>query len=692
MKRLACIALAVCGWSWAADAEAGERLEEDGTPLVETGSVRRFALVIGANDGGTQRVKLRYAGTDAKTIAKVLGDLGGVKKSDRMVLEDPTQDVLLWEIGTIAERVRRAKAGGDNVQFIFYYSGHSDEEGILLGGVRMEYRDLRKAIDKVPADVRVAILDSCASGAFTRSKGGTKRAPFLVGQQTDVKGHAYLTSSSEDEAAQESDRVGGSFFTHFLTTGLRGAADEDGDRMVTLSEAFQFAFDETLARTEATRGGAQHAAYDINLSGTGDLVLTDLRRTTARLELTNDIGGRVSVRRVGGELVAELYKPPGSGSVLLALEPGRYQITVDDGEKLYRGEEVVGRERAVLDASDLKEISRESVVERGDPRTQPEGPKKPPPPEYLDVAVDFGLMPPLSINGTKRRKHPGKKIRNAFSLGFLWSRTDRIEGAAIALGPTFASDGVHGAQLSLFATVAKGKVEGAQLSNGVNIADELQGGQVGTIFNHANYARGVQMSLVNHAHAIRGGQLGVVNVAGKVKGAQLGLFSFARSADAQVAMFSGTREHNVHPEIWTSDVAMINVGIRMPAKYTYTALFAGLHPVGKNEGWTFGMMFGGHLRLPARLFLDIDIGTAVTANGLKFQVPIATLGQLRLLLGWQPFDRLAVFGGPTFNVMGDRIPPETRETKRPGYGWEGAVFHAGGRIRMWPGFAAGVRF
>ena len=682
------IGLALVGWLAATDAAASERLE-DGTPLVNAGSVRRFALVVGANDGGSSRVKLRYAGTDANTMAAVLGELGGVKKSDRVVLEDPTHEALLWEIGGIAERVRKAKGSGDSVQFIFYYSGHSDEQGILLGGNRMEYRDLRKLIDKVPADVRVAILDSCASGAFTRLKGGTKRAPFLVGSGSDVKGHAYLTSSSADEAAQESDRVGGSFFTHYLATGLRGAADADRDRMITLTEAYQFAFDETLARTEATRGGAQHAAYDINLSGTGDLVLTDLRRTTARLELTDDIGGRVSVRRANGELVAELYKPPGSGSVLLALEPGKYQITVDDGKKLWRADETVGRTRAVLDASDLKEVSRESAVERGDAKKVPE---KPPEPEYLDVKFDIGLLPPLSINGTKRKKHPGKKIRNTFSLAFGWSRTDRIEGAAIALGLTVANDGVHGAQLSLLGNISKARVDGTQLTNGVNVATELHGSQLSLVANHAKYARGVQMALVNHARAIEGGQIGLVNAAGKIRGAQLGMFSFAESADAQVAMFSGTREHNVHPEVWTSDVAMLNVGLRMPAKYTYTGVYAGLHPVGKNEAWTFGLMFGGHLRLPARLFLDIDLATSVTANGLKFKVPLGVLGQLRVLFGWQPYDRLAVFGGPTLNVMGDRLL-DVRDTARPGYGWEGASVHPGNiRLRIWPGFALGVRF
>ena len=60
----------------------------------------------------------------------------------------------------------------------------------------------------------------------------------------------------------------------------------------------------------------------------------------------------------------------------------------------------------------------------------------------------------------------------------------------------------------------------------------------------------------------------------------------------------------MHPEVWTSDTAAFNVGIRLPAKYTYTGLFFGVHPFGRGQGLTFGGMFGGHIQLPARMYLD----------------------------------------------------------------------------------------
>src|SRR5690606_5609766 len=138
-------------------------------------------------------------------------------------------------------------------------------------------------IREIPSDVHVAVLDSCASGAFTRIKGGAARAPFLVDASSRVSGYAYISSSSADEAAQESDRIAASYFTHAFTSGLRGAADANRDRRVTLNEAYQFAFAETVARTESSMAGAQHPAYNLHLAGTGDVVMTDLRTTDATL-------------------------------------------------------------------------------------------------------------------------------------------------------------------------------------------------------------------------------------------------------------------------------------------------------------------------------------------------------------------------------------------------------------------------
>src|SRR5690606_7938624 len=148
--------------------------------------------------------------------------------------------------------VKSAKKGGARTEALVYYSGHADEKGLLLGTQGVDYRVFRDRMNALGADVRIAVVDACASGALTRMKGGRPVPAFMVDKSAHSQGYAFLTSSSGSEVAQESDRIRGSFFTHALNTGLRGAADASRDGRVTLHEAYQFAYHETLERTAST--------------------------------------------------------------------------------------------------------------------------------------------------------------------------------------------------------------------------------------------------------------------------------------------------------------------------------------------------------------------------------------------------------------------------------------------------------
>ena len=261
-----------------------------------TVQLRRFAFVTGSTDGGSSLVKLKYAESDARSFASLMQDLGGVKPRDLVLVSSPTLSRFEDGLQRVRQMVSSPREMDERREFVFYYSGHSDDDGLILGSERVTWGELRSEINDIPADVKVAILDSCSSGSLTRAKGGQARPAFLFDASSDMTGHAYLTSASAEEAAQESDRIGSSFFTHFLISGLRGAADTKGDGTVTLNEAYTYAFQETLASTEKTQYGPQHPAYDINLSGSGDLVLTDLRSSSAILRVGEDVAGRLYLR------------------------------------------------------------------------------------------------------------------------------------------------------------------------------------------------------------------------------------------------------------------------------------------------------------------------------------------------------------------------------------------------------------
>jgi hypothetical protein len=333
-------------------------------------TVRRLVLIAAANRGGEDRPPLKYALTDAERFSQVMQALGGADPADVVLLTQPRVGELDAALAALRSRVDGARraAGPGNVirtEVFFYYSGHADEKGLLLGNDRLSYVTLRERLESVPADVRIGILDACASGAVTRPKGGKVRSPFTIDQSSDMRGQAFLASSSADESAQESDRLGSSFFTHYLISGMRGAADVSGDGRVTLNEAYQFAFSETLSRTVGTRGGPQHPVYEITMTGTGDVIVTDLRQTTAGFVVAAPVEGRFYVLDDRRRLVLEFFKPAGR-SVDIGLEPGVYDVRFEREPKALRGRlELTEGRRQVLDLAGFGPASLEFTRFRG---------------------------------------------------------------------------------------------------------------------------------------------------------------------------------------------------------------------------------------------------------------------------------------------------------------------------------------
>ncbi len=330
-----------------------------------TTPLRRFALVIGSNNGGGDRDQLRYAGHDAARVADVLQQLGGVIQTDLSLLKEPDVRALDSAFDALSNRVRDERKPGQRIELVVYYSGHADETGILVGGARYDYARLRQRIRAVPADVHIAIVDSCASGSFTRIKGGTRMPPFLRDSSNQVHGFAFLSSSSADEDAQESDKIGASFFTYYFVAGLRGAADRNHDGKITLGEAYQFSYEQTLGRTQNTAHGPQHPAYDMHLSGTGDVVITDLRSTESALVLPVALRGRVTIVDKSGRVAVELTKDAGA-PLDIALPNATYSVHVDNGGKELVATITLDHVGDVeLDQNSLRPVSSEATVARG---------------------------------------------------------------------------------------------------------------------------------------------------------------------------------------------------------------------------------------------------------------------------------------------------------------------------------------
>lgn len=346
---------------------------------------RRYAVVIGANPGWSQDRPLRYAENDAERVRDVLVTLGGFASDRVRLLRDPSTADVRSALRAVANSARDDSE--DTVVF-FYYSGHADDKHLHLRGEPLSHRELQDTLRSLPATIKLGVVDACKSGAVTR-KGGVPADEFAVDViNPKLSGMVLLTSSGADELSQESRALAGSVFTHHLVSGLRGAADSNADQQVTISEAYHYAYARTRAAT-AIGGTPQRPAFRYELSGQGELVLTQLKANrSVAMVVPRGAPQRYVVLDVHEwRLIAEAHSER-ERDVVLALAPGAYRVKRVLDDRLEVGSVVLAPgQRADASQLQYEYAPLSGGVVKGDP-----GDLAPPERREWERSRAFGLL------------------------------------------------------------------------------------------------------------------------------------------------------------------------------------------------------------------------------------------------------------------------------------------------------------
>ncbi|MEK7393928.1 MAG: caspase family protein, partial [Fibrobacterota bacterium] len=710
--------------------------------------MRRFLLATASNDGGVGKARLRYSTDDAQGVVSVMKSLGGVSDATLRVLTEPDTGRFLSTLDEMTERMVAARDSGFRVEFMLYYSGHSDEEGLLLGASRLRYSRLRRMFETSPAEIRLAVLDACASGAALRAKGGVRKQAFRIEGAERLRGQAFLTSSRAEEVSQESDKLKGSFFTQAFVAGLRGAADADADSRVTLLEAYRYAYGETVEKTSSTRNGPQHPEFDLDLSGSGDVVLADLSQSPATLEFPTDIGGRLEISDPEGVVAADLEKAVGR-KLSIGLPPGTWRVaSIDSSRKRIGRAELLPGGRHLFAWSPMDSIvAIEPVVTTKSATVRLDTPS-------VHIPVNFGFVPPYSLN-----RDLGLRVVNNFSLDVFMGEAARIDGIQISGGFANATKSVNGWQIAggvartgdlrgtqiAMATLADGTMAGSQYGIGAVAAKGGYGFQAGVatwlggdftgyqsavvgvatgnvnglqstvvgwaggvrgaqlaVVNIAGSVTGVQAGVVNLARSVRGTQMGVVNLAAMAKGAQIGVLNLADTLrGAVIGVVNLARDLDGFPlgvvslglnmrpgvDAWMEESGWTTAALRFDAArfhVKYAATFSVTDPVHRFGG---GLGLGAHWNVDSIWRIDADLSTRQILN-----LP----GQGRMRMGqWNQVSvsvhrrigSVGCFAGISYNALVlDRSSDANHLVNLPG----AYQLDAGDAVRLWPGMFAGI--
>ena len=378
----------------------------------------RVGLFVGNDTGASGQDALLFATSDARKMHERFVTTGGMSAQDATLLLDDNRHDVVEALRSMRLRLERARADGHDTVAVFYYSGHGDENGLQLGTSTLRHEELRLLLDATQADVRVAFLDACQSGAAVRQKGAVRGPAAALAVDVDrIRGTAFLTSSAANEFSQESEEIGGGFFTHYLHTALSGAADSDLDGVVSLSETYTFVHTETAF---STRGAAeqQTPTFDLDLAGSGELWLTQLDETSARLKFPGGMPGTYAIwddtRR---RYVAEIE---GTNPVTLQVVPGTLYVQ-------HRLPAYVEQARYAVDDASMVEVSASDFAAVSYEDTASRGP--------LERQIRRAKMPDLSLQavfgGRSFNQVAGSQYLPTHAIGGIRARWLRRSGPYI---------------------------------------------------------------------------------------------------------------------------------------------------------------------------------------------------------------------------------------------------------------------
>lgn len=326
----------------------------------------RVAVVIGSNVGLGHERPLQYAEQDARRFCALVTEIGGVEKERAYLVTGGDAAAVRRAVDEAKGRIHELSRLGPTA-LIVYVSAHADETNLHLEGTTLSVDELRQRVGQTPASLRLVIIDACRTPVESAEKGGVPGPGVSVSlhRSEKLQGDLYISSASRGEPAQEWSFLKGALFTHHLVTGLRGAADLDGNGRISLSEAYSYAFRRTLSGAVTARSGPQHPSFDFHMAGHGDWTFTSPGKERSAIVLKESIAGTVWVVDRESRMVAEVEKAEET-TVRLAVSPGWYRIIVPEENRAMVTDVSLafGKERSV-ERRDLVTMRLRDVVERG---------------------------------------------------------------------------------------------------------------------------------------------------------------------------------------------------------------------------------------------------------------------------------------------------------------------------------------
>lgn len=240
------------------------------------------AVIVGVSKYSNPDFNLNYADADAQLFYEFLkSPSGGAVPDERIKLLLNNNATRANIVGSI-KKIFEASSREDLI--IFYFAGHGWAEGQTmyfltnevemdnLIGTALSQDDIEKSFKYARAKRAIMIADACHAGATKISFGSARdvdvRNRLLLEIAQASEGLTLITAAGSNQQSKEDVRWGGGHgvFTYHFIEGLKGPADEDNNKVITVREIFDYVDRKVKEDTKSSQRPDRDGPMDLPIS------------------------------------------------------------------------------------------------------------------------------------------------------------------------------------------------------------------------------------------------------------------------------------------------------------------------------------------------------------------------------------------------------------------------------------------
>ncbi|MEQ1746670.1 MAG: caspase family protein [Saprospiraceae bacterium] len=254
------------------DLDSDESVPNNPVRVEASRSVKIYAVIVGVGRY-TAMPSLRFTDDDAYHVYSFLkSPEGGALPDEQIALlvdDDASREKIL-----LTMRQYFLKADENDV-VLFFFSGHGLEGCFLpvdFDGYnnKLRHEEIKQVLLQSKAKHKLCIADACHSGTLNYGLAAKGPAPVSVDSyykafEESSGGIALFMSSKAEELSLEDHGLRQGIFTHYLLRGMKGAANANGDNIVTIRELYNYVRSKVREYTANVQNPVLTGLYDDNM-------------------------------------------------------------------------------------------------------------------------------------------------------------------------------------------------------------------------------------------------------------------------------------------------------------------------------------------------------------------------------------------------------------------------------------------